>query len=344
MQPDNRKPLAMTMGDPAGVGPQIACKAWLSNNLWPSPFYAVAPPKVMQQAAIDCGLDMQIIEIEDHKELDDAFRHGLPVFPIDGPLIHSGHPSSGAAQSVVDSIETAVDHARSGLAGSIVTNPINKALLYGAGFEFPGHTEFLAHLAKDESGKSPLPVMMLVGSGLRIALATIHVPLRQVPDLITEETLGEIGRIVHYDLVSRFGIEAPKIALAGLNPHAGEDGEIGDEELRIINPTADKLRSEGINISDAISGDIVFSLQRDGHYDAVIAMYHDQGLAPIKTLDMWSGVNVTLGLPFIRTSPDHGTAYEVAKNGNARPDSLIAALELAQSLSAPAVDTKSCNT
>ena len=219
----------------------------------------------------------------------------------------------------------------SGQAAAIVTNPINKAVLYEAGFSFPGHTEYIADLCA--TAQAPIkPVMMLVGGGLRVALASIHVPLMRVLEHITPDALNETALITHEAMQKDFGIAQPKLVFSGLNPHAGEDGKIGTDERDIINPVAASLRSRGIDIADARPGDTVFHEALSGAYDAVIAMTHDQGLIPVKTLDMWGGVNTTLGLPIIRTSPDHGTAYEAAAAASCRPDSLIAALKLAAEL------------
>jgi 4-hydroxythreonine-4-phosphate dehydrogenase len=206
-------------------------------------------------------------------------------------------------------------------------------LLYSTGFRFPGHTEFVAHLC-EASGHAASPVMMLTGGGLRVALATIHMPLRDVPGVLGDGRLERIARVVHKSLVHEFGIAAPRIAFTGLNPHAGEGGSIGREEIDIINPAADRLQAEGISVSHARPGDTVFAEALGGAWDAVIAMTHDQGLIPVKTLDIWGGVNSTLGLPIVRTSPDHGTAYDAAAAGTCKPDSLIAAIRLAATFAA----------
>ncbi|HEY7798115.1 MAG TPA: 4-hydroxythreonine-4-phosphate dehydrogenase PdxA, partial [Hyphomonadaceae bacterium] len=216
-------------------------------------------------------------------------------------------------------------------AAAVVTNPIAKALLYRAGFKHPGHTEFLAELAAKDA-PAPHPVMLLVGGGLRVALATVHKPLSAVPGAISTDLIVQVGRILNAALKRDFGVAEPRIGLCGINPHAGEDGEIGREEIEIVNPAAARLRQEGIKISDARPGDTIFHEARSGAFDGVLAMYHDQGLIPVKTLDIWGGVNVTLGLPFIRTSPDHGVAYDAALAGKAKAESLIAALDLADSM------------
>ncbi|MCL4126956.1 UNVERIFIED_CONTAM: hypothetical protein GTU68_044915 [Idotea baltica] len=273
---------------------------------------------------------VELYQIETPSEAASAPDGALPVLPLPGvPKILPGQPNGAAAPAIVAAIELATQHALAGDAAGIVTNPINKALLYGAGFTHPGHTEFIAQIC----GKSIKPVMMLVGGGLRVALATIHQSLRSVPDSLSTEGLIEIGSIAAAALKRDFGLKAPKIAFSGLNPHAGENGALGQEEIEIINPAANALRRAGIDISNARPGDTVFAESLAGQFDAVIAMTHDQGLIPVKTLDFWGGVNVTLGLPIVRTSPDHGTAYEAAANGTARPDSLIAAILLADKIS-----------
>ena len=231
--------------------------------------------------------------------------------------------------AIIAAIETGVSLCLAGKASALVTNPINKALLYGAGFRHPGHTEFIADLCAGATGETLRPVMMLTGGGLRVALATIHQPLASVPGTLSTQALVDLGEIVHRALVRDFGIAQPRIAFTGLNPHAGEGGAIGREEIDIINPAAGYLRGQGIDMSDARSADTVFAEALGGAFDAVIAMTHDQGLIPVKTLDMWGGVNMTLGLPIVRTSPDHGTGYDAAAVGHPRADSLIAAIRSA---------------
>ena len=285
------------MGDPAGCGPAITAAAW-------------------RQLRADPGLSFYVIGAPE------LYAATVPV----------RDPNADAAPAIIRSIALATSHALEDLAGGLVTNPINKALLYGAGFAYPGHTEYVAHLCAEPHAKPPRPVMMLVGGGLRVALATIHMPLMDVAKALTVPDLVELGHIVAQAMTRDFGIPAPRLAFSGLNPHAGEDGTIGQEEITIINPAAHALRLAGIDISDARPGDTVFAEALSGAYDAVIAMTHDQGLIPVKTLDFWGGVNVTLGLPVVRTSPDHGTAYDAAAAGTTRPDSLIAALRLAAAM------------
>ena len=318
-------PLTLTMGDPAGCGPQITGAAWnaLHTNK-DACFFAVGSPAVF---APFCKVE----EITDPVAAQSIFSTALPVLKIgaDMPEVTPGTPEPAAAPAILSSIKTATDLTCNGKASALVTNPINKALLYGAGFEHPGHTEYLAALTASPGTAPPKPVMMLVGGGLRVALATIHMPLVEAAKSLTQAGLIEIARIAHTALERDFGLKTPRLAFTGLNPHAGENGTIGREEVDIINPAAETLRADGINISDARSADTVFAEALAGTFDAVIAMTHDQGLIPVKTLDFWGGVNTTLGLPIIRTSPDHGTAYEAAGAGTCRADSLIAAIRLA---------------
>jgi 4-hydroxythreonine-4-phosphate dehydrogenase len=329
--PGGALPLAVTMGDPAGVGPSITWRAYEAFRTRSRPFYVIADARVLDAARTSASLHHPIITIGSPDEAVEAFQRGLPVAPITSPLPKAGEPDPATATAVLDSIRLAVMHVQSGHAAAVVTNPIAKALLYRAGFKHPGHTEFLAELAAND-GPAPRPVMMLSGGGLRVALATIHKPLAQVPGLLSIDLIADVGRILHGALRRDFGIPAPRIGLCGVNPHAGEDGEIGREEIDIINPAAARMREAGIDCSDARPGDTIFHEARSGRFDAVIAMYHDQGLIPVKTLDIWGGVNVTLGLPFIRTSPDHGVAYDAAASGKGKPDSLIAALDLADAM------------
>jgi 4-hydroxythreonine-4-phosphate dehydrogenase len=319
-------PLALTMGDPAGCGPSITAAAWSElRREREQAFYVIGWPELYADAPVQV--------IHEPGEAAEVFSDTLPILALDGALsITPGTPLAAAAPAIIRSIETATAQALSEASAGVVTNPIHKALLYGEGFRFPGHTEFIASLCAPEGGAAPEPVMMLTGGGLRVALATIHMPYAGVPAAIADGRLARIARITHRALQQDFGIRRPRIAFTGLNPHAGEDGTIGREEIDTINPAAQALRGEGIDISDARPGDTVFAEALAGRFDAVIAMTHDQGLIPVKTLDLWGGVNTTLGLPIIRTSPDHGTAYDAAAAGTARPDSLIAAIRAARAM------------
>ncbi|MDJ0920723.1 MAG: 4-hydroxythreonine-4-phosphate dehydrogenase PdxA [Henriciella sp.] len=323
------RPLALTMGDPAGCGPQITLRAWQAlRSTSHRPFFVIADPAVLESFG-------PVVEIERPDQAIENFGSALPVLPLKStsvPAIQPGEPDEAAADAVVDSIKTATELALAQDVAAVVTNPISKALLYSTGFQFPGHTEYIAHLCHTDQNEAPTPVMMLVGGGLRVALATIHIPLMNVAGTLSQPLLIDIGQKTAQSLKLDFGIAMPRLAFTGLNPHAGESGTIGREEIELINPAADQLRSLGIDISDARPGDTVFAEALSGAYDAVIAMTHDQGLIPVKTLDLWGGVNTTLGLPIIRTSPDHGTAYDAAAAGTAKPDSLIAALKLADTM------------
>jgi 4-hydroxythreonine-4-phosphate dehydrogenase len=298
-------PLALTLGDPAGCGPQISTLAWKALRHDPDAcFFVIGAPELYPHVPTHL--------IAHPREAAAVFGAALPVFPISVPPVRPGLPAAETAGAVVQSIRLATAFARAGEAAGVVTNPIHKGLLYGSGFAFPGHTEFLAALCAGAGEAPPRPVMMLVGGGLRVALATIHLPLRAVADALTTPSLVQLGEIVAAAMQRDFAIAAPRLVFTGLNPHAGEGGSIGREEIDIINPAAAILRQRGINMHDARPGDTVFAEALGGAFDAVIAMTHDQGLIPVKTLDLWGGVNVTLGLPIIRTSPDHGTAYDAA--------------------------------
>ena len=322
------RPLAVSMGDPAGCGPQITAKAWhaLREDAGAT-FYVIGTPELF-----DCPVSV----IASPDDAAGTFADTLPVLPLraDLPAVQTGAPNSAAATAILESIERATQHALEGKAGGVVTNPISKAVLYSAGFAHPGHTEYLSAICEAATGTPCPPVMMLVGGGIRVALATIHVPLMSVPYHLTPEHLTDVAKTTQTALQRDFGISAPRIAFTGLNPHAGESGTIGTEERDIINPLAAQLRDRGMDISDARPGDTVFAEMLDGRFDGIIAMTHDQGLIPVKTLDFWGGVNTTLGLPVVRTSPDHGTAYDAARDGVARPDSLISAIRLASQLAA----------
>lgn len=314
------------MGDPAGCGPLITAKAWQDAQAADLPaFLLITDPNVMVDL---CPTQV----IERPGEAPHVFSKALPILPLKASLATkpiAGSPDPGFAPAILESIETATMLALSGEVNAVVTNPISKAVLYNVGFKHPGHTEYIASLCGASNGLNYKPLMMLHGGGLKVALATIHIPLMQAAEYLNTDMLIETARTLNASLKRDFGLEHPRIAFTGLNPHAGEDGSIGREEIDIINPAAERLRAEGITISMARPADTVFHEALTGAYDAVIAMTHDQGLIPVKTLDMWGGVNTTLGLPIIRTSPDHGTAYDAAAASTCRADSLIAAIRLA---------------
>lgn len=326
-------PLALTSGDPSGIGPDITLLAWLGRTPETAPFYVLADPGALAARARLLGLAVPIVETSPG-DAPRLFSQALPVVPL-GMVVRAlpGLPAALDAPATIASIETAVDHVRRGIAGAVVTNPIAKAVLYDAGFAHPGHTEFLGELARRHwPGALAQAVMMIWSPALAVVPVTIHVPLRDVPGLLTTDLIVRTARIVADDLRHRFGVAAPRLACAGLNPHAGEDGALGREEIEIIGPALDILRAEGLDITGPWPADALFTAGMREGLDAVLAMYHDQGLIPIKALAFDEGVNVTLGLPFVRTSPDHGTAFGIAGRGDARPDSLMAALRLASRL------------
>ncbi|MFZ5962939.1 4-hydroxythreonine-4-phosphate dehydrogenase PdxA [Thalassococcus sp. BH17M4-6] len=311
-------PVALTCGEPSGIGPELAEAAWrvLGTEV---PFFYLGDP-----AHLPGEVPHVVINIPDAAR--SRAKEGLPVLPhaFAGPR-SPGTPQAAQAQAVIDVIARAVDLAQAGRAGAVCTLPIHKqALQDGAGFAFPGHTEYLCHLADADE-----VVMMLASDQLRVVPATIHIPLAQVPAALTPDLLRDRIRITHDALVRQFGLTAPRLAVAGLNPHAGEGGKIGREEIEVIVPVLDALRAEGMALVGPMSADTMFHAAARAHYDAAICMYHDQALIPIKTLDFDRGVNVTLGLPFIRTSPDHGTAFDIAGTGRANPESTIHALRMA---------------
>ncbi len=326
-------PLALTVGDPSGIGPEIAVAAWCLRSEADVPaFYLLADPALIAARAAAVGLDVRIAECSP-SEAGDAFADALPIVPLAATLSESpGHPSSGNAAGIIEAIDRAVADTFAGRASAVVTCPIAKKPLYDAGFRFPGHTEYLAHLAKEKTGVDAMPVMMLAGPDLRAVPVTIHIALSEVPKALTTEAIVETSRITANDLRSRFGIEKPRIAVSGLNPHAGEGGAMGSEDERIVRPAVEALKAEGMDAFGPLPADTMFHARARAGYDAAVCMYHDQALIPAKALAFDETVNVTLGLPFIRTSPDHGTAFDIAGKGIARPDSLIAALKLARRL------------
>jgi 4-hydroxythreonine-4-phosphate dehydrogenase len=329
--------LAVTQGDPAGIGPELTLRAWLLRNAAGlTPFFALTDPDLLRRTAQRLALDVPISETEPEMAAA-AFPEALPVVPLGMPVeAEPGGPDPATAEATIASISRAVELVRNGAAAALVTNPIAKHVLYEAGFAHPGHTEFLAVLATDPGALPIRPVMMLWSEALAVVPVTIHIPLAAVPRALTRELIVDTARIVDRDLRSRFGIARPRLALAGLNPHAGESGAMGDEERDIIEPAIAQLRAEGLDVSGPWPADTMFHARARAGYDVALAMYHDQALIPIKTIAFDEGVNVTLGLPFIRTSPDHGTAFDIAARGIARPDSLVAAIRLAARLAAHA--------
>jgi len=316
-----RRPVALTCGEPAGIGPEIAVAAWRALGT-AVPFFLIGDPAHLPEGTPH-------VVIASPAEAEAASAQGLPVLhhAFAGPRT-PGTPDPAQAQSVIDVIARGAGLVQSGQAVGLCTAPIHKqALQEGAGFAHPGHTEYLAHLAGVDR-----VVMMLASDRLRVVPATIHIPLCEVPQALTVDLLEQVIRITHAALIRDFGVAAPRLIVAGLNPHAGEGGRMGVEEIEVITPVLDRLRADGFDLRGPISADTMFHAAARNRYDAAIAMYHDQALIPIKTLDFDRGVNVTLGLPFIRTSPDHGTAFDIAGQGVANPASLIEALRMAQAM------------
>ena len=320
--------LAVTLGDPAGIGPEITAKAWSALKDSGLAFAVVGDLELLASAP---GMPRPLQRISSADEAADIFPHALPVIdaPLTSPVV-AGQPSAAHGQAIIGWIETAVGLALSGEFSGIVTAPISKANLYEAGFAFPGHTEFLGQLtAQASTDEVRGPVMMLAAGELRCVPATVHNAIGQVPGLLTIEGLVRTGVVTERALRKEFGIAAPRLVMAGLNPHAGEGGKIGREEIDIITPAIRTLRDLGIDCRGPAPADTLFHAEARAGYDAAICMYHDQALIPVKMLDFWGGVNVTLGLPIVRTSPDHGVAFDIAGRGLARADSMIAAIRMA---------------
>ena len=327
-------PLALTLGDPAGVGPEIVFKAWSRLRAEGPPFVVVGD---FQSLASASGSNMHLVRrVTAPKQATEVFAEALPVLdiPLQSPVI-AGQPSPVAAASIVRWIETAVGLALSGAVSGLVTAPIAKAPLYEAGFKFPGHTEFLGELTAAASYQGARgPIMMLAVPGLRTTLVTVHEPLSKVAGLLTTDLIVNAALVTAQALRRDFGIERPRLAVAGFNPHAGEDGSIGREDAEIIAPAVARLQADGVDARGPSPADSLFHADARARFDAVVCMYHDQALIPVKMLDFWGGVNLTLGLPIVRTSPDHGTAFDIAGRGLARPDSLIAAIRMAAEIAA----------
>lgn len=320
-------PVVLTLGDPAGIGPEIALKAWrrLGGEV---PFVLLADPSRLAPLAERLAIPLRKVAAPG-EAAGAAGREALAVLPHPLPAApEPGQPDPANAPAIVAMIERGTTLVRAGEALALCTNPINKkALKDGAGFAFPGHTEFLAHLSGAD-----LPVMMLAAPGIRVVPVTIHIPLAAVPAALTPELLEATLRIVHAAGRADLGLDRPRIAVAGLNPHAGEEGAMGSEEHTVIIPVLDRLRAEGMALTGPHPADTMFHPEARSRYDIAVCMYHDQALIPIKTIDFAGGVNVTLGLDFVRTSPDHGTAYDIAGRDRADPSSLVAALRLAHEL------------
>jgi 4-hydroxythreonine-4-phosphate dehydrogenase len=331
-------PLALTLGEPAGIGPDLTLDVWRRRHALNVPaFYIIGDLEFLGRRARALGYDVPLAAVTPEQSAE-AFPNALPVAALDLPVgAMPGKPDGTSAPAAIGSIRRAVSDVLSGHASAVVTNPIAKDVLYRAGFADPGHTEFLARLSEGATGSKVMPVMMLWSPELAVVPVTIHIPLKDVAPRLTTHLIVETGRIVAHDMAKRFGIAKPRIAVAGLNPHAGENGTIGREDELIVAPAVEQLKSDGIDASGPFSADTMFHEQARANYDVALCMYHDQALIPIKTLAFDHGVNVTLGLPFVRTSPDHGTAFDLAGTGKANPASLVAALKLAARLASHTV-------
>jgi 4-hydroxythreonine-4-phosphate dehydrogenase len=327
------QPLALTLGEPAGIGPDLALAVWHRRAELALPrFYVVSDPEFLRRRAARLRLDVPV-SIVTPGAAGAAFSSALPVVPIDVAVsAEPGHPDRSSAPAAVASIRRAVADVLAGAALAVVTNPVAKNVLYNSGFAEPGHTEFLATLVQEQTGRQLRPVMLLWSPELAVVPVTIHLPLKEIFQHLSIRLVVETGRIVAHDLSTRFDIPRPRLAVAGLNPHAGENGALGEEDHMIVAPAVARLVADGIDARGPLPADSLFHKQARAGYDVALCMYHDQALIPIKTLAFDHAVNVTLGLPFVRTSPDHGTAFDIAGTGKADPTSLVNALRLAARL------------
>ena len=329
------KALALTLGEPAGIGPDITIAAWLKRRELDLPaFYLIGDSAFIKARANLLNANLAVADVKP-EDAAAVFGDALPVVRTGiTTTAQPGQPDDSSAPSAIASIRHAVADVIEQRASAVVTNPIAKSVLYRAGFSHPGHTEFLAQLSAAVNGTVPHPVMMLWSPDLAVVPVTIHLPLRDAITQLTTDLIVKTARIVAADLKVRLGIARPRLAISGLNPHAGEDGTLGNEDQSIIAPAVATLRQDGIDVRGPLPADTMFHAGARKTYDCAICMYHDQALIPIKTIAFDDGVNVTLGLPFIRTSPDHGTAFDIAGTGRATPSSLIAALRLAARMAA----------
>ena len=324
-------PIALTMGEPAGIGGEITLKAWCSERAGAHPFFAIDDPTRLAALAKHLDLSVPVVEIDEPEAASAQFAAALPVLRCAlAAEADPGRPDQANVPAVIAAIDRAVALARDGRAAAVVTNPIHKATMYEGGFAHPGHTEYLGALV----GGGAAAQMMLAVPGLRVVPVTVHIPLADVASTLTSEMIVAAGRATAKALKQDFAVAAPRLAVAALNPHAGETGALGAEERAIIAPAIEALRDEGLKVSGPAPADTLFHTRARADYDAALCMYHDQALIPLKTIDFDHGVNITLGLPFIRTSPDHGTALALAGTGEASPTSLIAALAMAGEMAA----------
>ncbi len=328
-------PIAVTIGEPSGVGPEVILKAWFKRkefNL--ADFFVIGSATILEKYAEHLSLNVPISTITAPEQTASKFRISLPVLDLNlANEFVLGTPTITTAPMVIGAIEKSVELIMNGSVRAMVTAPIHKAALYEAGFKSPGHTEFLAQICENYKGEPFHPVMMLASEQLCVVPLTIHVALKDVPGLINEEIIIKTVKIINFSMQKYFGLENPRIAISGLNPHAGENNAFGREETDIIIPAIEKLKLEAIRITGPIPADTMFHKAARDKYDVALCMYHDQALIPIKTIDFDAGVNVTLGLPIIRTSPDHGTALNIAGRGLANPTSIINSLKLADRMS-----------
>ena len=337
MSAPGRLPLAVTLGEPAGIGPDLTLGIWRRRVALDLPaFYLIGDPEFLSQRARSIGIDVPLSVVapaDTGSDLCAAFARALPVVPLELAVTAApGKPDATSAPAAIASIRRAVADVLAGRAAAIVTNPVAKNVLYRSGFAEPGHTEFLARLAQEATGKPVRPVMMLWSSELSVVPVTIHLPLREVFAALTADLIVETGRIAARDLAARFGVAHPRLAIAGLNPHAGEDGTLGEEDRDIVAPAIARLKAEGIDAVGPLPADSMFHAAARASYDVALCMYHDQALIPIKTLAFDEAVNITLGLPIVRTSPDHGTAFDLVGTGQASSASMLAAMRLADRL------------
>lgn len=328
-------PIAVTMGEPAGVGPEVAIKAWLARREAELPaFFWIGGPGVIAERARECGLDIPVSEINMPDQALSCFKDTLPVLALDVPRVFAGGPDADAAAAVLQSIEHAASYCFEGVASAMVTSPIKKSILYDAGFEARGHTDYLEGWAGNAWGQEVKALMMLAVPGLRTVPLVVHEPLSAVPGLVTTEGIIDLVVALNRALKDDFGIDVPRIAVAALNPHGGEDGRLGSEEVDAIAPALGHLRQQGLDVSGPFPADSLFHEAARESYDVAVCMYHDQALIPLKTLNFYDGVNITLGLPLVRTSPDHGTALDIASSFKADPRSMIAAIRTAGEIAA----------
>lgn len=330
-------PVAVSLGEPAGIGPEIILKAWLARREADVPPFVVAGDAAcLERLAGHLALDVPVRQCKANEAVE-AFGETLPVFQTGSALKGTaGNPHTDDAAHVMEYIRTGVELVMTGRASALTTAPINKLALYSAGFKHPGHTEYLGELAEAHGGGKATPVMMLAGPQLRTVPVTVHIALSKVPAALTTTNIVETCRIVARDLRGRFAIASPRLAVSALNPHAGEGGAMGNEDDAIIRPAIDALQAEGVDAFGPVPADTMFHAAARKGYDVAVCMYHDQALIPVKTIGFDDTVNVTLGLPFIRTSPDHGTAFDIAGTGKADPASMIAALRMAADMAANA--------